>query len=419
MGKKCNKYFEFESWSRYHFIALAVPICCMLTTYIQKNELKYYNENLLECKEKTCIKEFPYFFNIFISKNLSIFLVLISKYMNKDRSNLIVRSETKKKRRYHLSVNNISKKIKSAFLLICISILELIFKVEGYLIIGMPNYIELKLGFLLIVPLLSVFILKKQLYIHHLFAFIICSIAFIIVCCSIIFYENKPSVLEQLRHLSFSIPLALAFVLIKYLFENSFINAFSFLFYDGILCIIIPIITIAIMSIFKDSSSYFIDNIKEVSLLFKDKKIFGKFAMVVVFSFLYYLTNALTIYIFNPSLMVMTDILSPIFRWVIEIFLDKEYNEQNFLFIVIFKGLGFFLIIFCSVVFNEILIFHFCGLDNNIESNIHKRGKTEVIANSENNSFSFSKDYEEEGEEEEGNNKSDTTIHFETEMSVI
>ena len=414
MENKNNKCLEFKYWSRYHFIALAVPICCMLTTYLQKSELKYYNETLLSCKEKTCIKEFPYFFNIFISKILSIFLVLISKCINKDR-NEILKVETKKKRRYHLSFNNLNRRIKTVFLLIGISILELIFKIEGYLTIGMPNYIELKLGFLLIVPLLSIFILKKQLYKHHLLAFIICIIAFILVCNSIIFYENKPSLLAQLRHLSFSIPLGLAFVLIKYLYDKSFLNAFSFLFYDGILCIVIPLITIAIMSLFK-GYDYFIENMKGVSLLFSDKYIFRKFFWVAFFSFLYYLTNVLTIYIFNPSLMVMTDILSPIFRWVIEVFLDKEYNEKNFVFIGVFKGLGFFLIIFCSVVFNELLILHFCGLDNNIEANIQKRATNDILANNENSSFSFSRDYEDDVEEED---KSSTTIHFESEMAVI
>ena len=410
MERKRRKLFAFKYWSKYHFIALAVPLCCMLTTYIQKDELKYYNKILEDNKNYTKIKEFPFFFNIFISKILSIFLVLIRKRISKDKSaKEITQIETKAKRRYHLDVYNTNKKIKVAFLIIGISILELIFKIEGYLTIGKPNYIELKLGFILLVPFLSVLILKKQLYKHHYLSFCICIIAFILVCISITFYSERPKPLEQLRHLAFSIPLGFAFVLIKYLYENSFEDAFSFLFYDGILCIIIPFLTISFISIFK-GKEYFNDNLDGIALLFHDKKILGKFFLVVVFSFSYHLTNAITIYIFNPSLMVMTDILSPIFRWVIEVFKDQEYKENNFAFIAVFKGLGFLLIIFSAVVFNELLILYFCGFDNNIEANIHKRGKNEFMENNEyRNTFSSSK-----GDDDE--NISSTTT-FESEMA--
>ena len=222
-------------------------------------------------------------------------------------------------------------------------------------------------------------------------AFCICTIAFILVCASSAFYDDKPTTLKQLRHLLFSIPLALAFVLIKYLYDTSFIDAFSFLFYDGILCIVIPFIAIGIIAIFK-RREYFINNMKEVSQLF-DQGVLLHFFLVVIFSFCYYLTNALTIYLFNPSLMVMTDILSPIFRWVIEVY--KEVNEKNFLFVAIFKISGFLLIIFTAVVFNELLILHFCGFDVNIEAKIKERAKSEAMGIIDNSSFSMVRDEEE------------------------
>ena len=414
MAIKKNILFEFNYWTRYHFIALAVPICCMLTTYLQKNELKYYNDEIMPKKEngQKKIREFPYFFNIFISKILSIIFVLISKYTIKHKSskNLELKENTIT-RRYHLDYNNNQRKIKAAFLIIGISILELIFKIEGYLTIGKPNYIELKLGFLLLVPVLSVFILKKKLFKHHYLSFSISFLAFILVCTSSFFYKNRPETLEQLRHLCFSIPLGLAFVLIKYLYEYSFVDAYQFLFFDGILCIIIPFITIGIISIFKDSD-YFVYNMKGVLYLFHDKTIILYFVFVVICSFFYYLTNAVTIYIFNPSLMVMTDILSPIFRWVIEVFKDKEYDgEDYFKYIAILKGIGFTLIIFSALVFNEILILHFCEFDNNIEANISKRADNELINNNDSRTFSLSRD-----DDDDDISKTKT---FESELSVI
>ena len=113
---------------------------------------------------------------------------------------------------------------------------------------------------------------------------------------SIAFYQENPGILDQLRHLLFSIPLCLAFVLIKYLYNNSLVDDFSFLFFDGILCIIIPLIIICIIVIFK-GSNYFFNYVKSVSLLF-EQKVVGKFFLVAIFSFGYHLANALTIYIY-------------------------------------------------------------------------------------------------------------------------
>ena len=75
----------------------------MATTYIQKNELKKI------INKENEIKEFLYFFNIFVSKILSIFLVIFSKFLNKENSSIKL-LQTKSMRRYHLSVNNTKKK---------------------------------------------------------------------------------------------------------------------------------------------------------------------------------------------------------------------------------------------------------------------------------------------------------------------
>ncbi len=206
----------------------------MLTTYLQKDELKYYNDEIIPKKGNVQkkIREFPYFFNIFISKILSIIFVLINKYAIKQKSskNLGIKENTIT-RRYHLDYNHNQRKIKAAYLIIGISILELIFKIEGYLTIGKPNYIKLKLGFLFLAQVLSVFILKKRLFKHHYLSFSISFLAFILVCTSSFFYKNRPETLEQLRHLCFSIPLGLAFVLINIYMSIHSLMLINFFFF--------------------------------------------------------------------------------------------------------------------------------------------------------------------------------------------
>lgn len=299
-------------------------------------------------------------------------------------------------RRYHLEVNNTKRKIKTGLFVILISILEIIFKIEGYLIYGKQNYIELKLGFVLFVPLLSKYILKKELFKHHIFSFFISVIGFIFIILSLLFIDEnyKPVLNDQIIHFFYSFPLSLSFVLIKYIFEKSFLNAYEFLFYDGILCIILPFIIIAFKTIFK-GSDYFINNMSGITILFYDNKSIFFFLSIFLFSFCYYLTNSLTLYFFTPTLLVMTDILSPFFRWIIELIslsiykkkdgnqeFEEKYKENGddkMIYVIIFKILGFLIIIFTSLVFNEIIVLKFYNFDKNIKKNIQNRGDDELI----------------------------------------
>ena len=401
MGKCC----EFTIISKHHLISLLVPLLCMATNYTQKYELSYYNKllrNKNSCEENNeniraepeCkVREYPFFFNIFISKILSIFLVLLSKYFSYENNDLKI-IETTQKRRYHLEVTSKCRKIKTALLVFVISCLGFLFKFENYVTYGEPNYIEIHLGVIFLVPILSFFILKKEIYRHHIFSFILSTIGTVLVCLSLLFiYPNKDIYStkrqkfgEQMRHLFFSIYYSIGLVLIKYMYEKSFLSAFSFLFIDGILCITFPFILVGIKAIFL-GTDYFLNNLKGILLFFYDLKIIHTFLFLFVFSFGYYISSLLTLYYFSPSLLVSTEILSPFFMWLFEIMLGlisiKDYykikkENENVYLVFSLKLIGFLVIIFSALVYNEILELHFCSLDKNIEKNIQKRGEEEI-----------------------------------------
>ena len=93
----------------------------------------------------------------------------------------------------------------------------------------------------------------------------------------------------------------------------------------------IPIIVISFIAIFK-RSDYFVQNMNCISNFFNQRisKIFPSSYILIFLLFNKHFNNIF----FNPSLMVITDILSYIFRWAFEV--KKEVDEENFLFIVIF-----------------------------------------------------------------------------------
>jgi len=408
------KCLEITSVSKYHIFALLVPIFYLATNYNQKYQIIYYNEILQEKKGcnittegnnsnedynyKCYIREFPFFFDIFISKIFSIFLFLYSRHLINEESSLNL-VQTKLMRKYHLHVNNKTRKLKMWLLIGVIGILEIVFKFENYATYNKSYYLELKLGIILLVPIISIFILKKEIYKHHIFSLILSFIGVILICLSLLFIKNeyKPEFGEQMRHLFFSIYLSLSLVLTKYLFDNFFINAFSFLVYDGILCIILPFIFV-VLKIMVTEQNYFEDNMSGILLFFDDVKSIIYFISLLFFSFCYYLTNALTLYFFTPMLLISTDILSVFFEWIIDlIFLyisedEKKYQKyKNIGLIIIFKLVGTLLIIFGAMVFNEILVLHCRDCDKNIKASIQKRGDRELLEN-ELNTFINQKD---------------------------
>ena len=48
-----------------------------------------------------------------------------------------------------------------------------------------------------------------------------------------------------------------------------------------------------------------------------------------------------------------------------------------------FKLIGFIIVIIAALIYNEILVLHFCNFDKNIETNIQKRGDKESNKNNE------------------------------------
>lgn len=399
------KYLELGEISRYHFIPLLVPLLCISTNYIQKYQINYYNINLRiinECppkeyydrNDKKCnIREYPFFLNIFVSKILSIFLFLYCKYLTHGRitSGII---ESKPVRKYHTHFNSIRRKIKAMIYLILIGCLEIYFKFENYVTYNEPNYAELKLGLLLVVPLLYFCLLKKPVYRHHVLSLIISFIGVVLTSACLFFIKEDKNIFEtkrqlygeQIRHLFFSVYLSFSIVATKYLFEISFIDTYSFLTFDGFLCVLLPFLLILIKSFFvKEDENYLKENLSGILILFHDMKSVLYFISLIISSFLYYLTNALTIYLFTPILLVSVDVLSPFFEWIIDLLLldgksfSSRIKNENLYAVIPFKFIGFVLICISALIINEILILNFCKFDKNVESNIKKRAIKDIL----------------------------------------
>ena len=75
------------------------------------------------------------------------------------------------------------------------------------------------------------------------------------------------------------------------------------------------------------------------------------------------ISNVLTflvIFYFSPTLLMITDIINPIIKWIISLFIDKEGHTSIE---IVINSIGYFLVLFSSLIYNEIIIFNCFGLN--------------------------------------------------------
>jgi hypothetical protein len=360
--KKC---FSLGNLSKYHIIPFFVPIFCMITTYVQRDEIiKNEKENYLDKFDENY--ELPYFINTFYSKLFSGFLCFLSKCILNKKEISSSSNPTRTKRKYHLVVNSINK-LKIICYIIIISILEVIFKIENVRTLKSKGLIEIKLGFTIFVPFFTYIFLHSKYFKHHYISIGIGLFGLFFVSLSLLFPNNDSeshSFIEHFRHFIFSLPFSLSIVLIKYLFKHYFIDPFTFLFLDGIFCILFSFAYVFIKTfiIFNDSG-LFINNLNNLLFAFRDSTIFSLFLCILISSFCYYLANYLTLYFFTPTLLIMTDLLSPIIRWIIDSLVNYFIYDQYLHPIqLILKAFGYFFLMAAAIIFNEIIICYICGM---------------------------------------------------------
>ena len=84
----------------------------------------------------------------------------------------------------------------------------------------------------------------------------------------------------------------------------------------------------------------------------------------------------LVIYYFSPTLLILTDIITPLLLWIIDdIIMIKEVVKTN----LIFLGCGYSLTLIASLIYNEIIIFNFCGFNKYTKKYLEEKQNEEFL----------------------------------------
>ena len=140
--------------------------------------------------------------------------------------------------------------------------------------------------------------------------------------------------------------------------------------YIGILSTVLNIIGYMVYSLITKG------NLSIIKDSFNFEDVANKIKIIILFSLnfvrasiLQTLSN-LVIYYFTPTLLMVTDSISPmLFRMILV--LPDETSKFN----IIFNLLGYIITLFSSLIYNVIIIFNFCDLNKNTKKYIEKNKK--------------------------------------------
>lgn len=268
---------------------------------------------------------------------------------------------------------------------------------------------EERLFLIFFISIFSYIILKTEIYNHQVLSLSIALIGFILIYIPTILIITKDYICINILFFISSIGFALSLVLIKYLTHIYFLSPYFCLLFIGTVSTLLTFFFFSICSLttYKDLS--FIKNTFDFSNLDIGKWIYAYIVIIFISGAFLQTFSFLVIYYFSPTLFMVTDIMTPFLLWIIKI------NEEETLSNKIFKGLGYFIVLIASLLYNEIIICNFCSLNKYTKKCLDKRQKEELILmkrteseNSQNSDI-----------DENNNNENDISYNSENDQEVV
>ena len=235
------------------------------------------------------------------------------------------------------------------------------------------NFFEERLFYLFFIPLFSKIILKENIYKHQYFSLLFSLIGTIFLIIPIIFKLTNDDIIPNILNFIKGINYPLFLVITKYVVEKYYISPLKICLIIGIMTIIINLIGYTIYGLIIDDFSFFTDcfNFSEI-----EKNLWTIIFLILnfLFSIASELTLFLSIFYFYPTLIMVTDIISPLFVWIAETIIYNNEKEIN----ISLNSIGYFIALFSSLIYNELIILNCCGLNKNTKKFVNKRINEEL-----------------------------------------
>ena len=358
----------FAKLNKYFLIPFLCPVFCMLTNF--------FLNLIMENKETKKIDFFMIIFIEFsyISAGLIHFISYFKNNFNKANKNkdLTQVSSTGIEYIYNdVNPDNFkSNKIKILILLLSL-ILCFIDLLEIFIID--KNVFEKRFYFLFFIPIFSKIILKENIYKHQYFSLIIAISGIIFLFIPVCLKLESDDIVPNILNFISGILNTLLIVIIKYLTEKYYISPLKISLNFGIIAIFFNCIGFIIYSLVKYHDFSYFNDCFNYSQKLNKILISIYYILTFIFATILQLLTLLAIYYFSPTLIMVTDIISPFLFWITLTIRSGKVTTE-----VYFNPIGYVIVLFSSFIYNEIIIFNFCDLNKNTKKFVNKRLNLEL-----------------------------------------
>ena len=267
-------------------------------------------------------------------------------------------------------VNNCSKKV----IIFCV-ILSCLLISDKLICIYTDKYklFYSRFYYLLFIPLFSKLILKENLYKHQYLSLLISIIGMVIIDIPICLKITKDDLLANFINLIDGAVFPLFIVLIKFIYNKYYVMPLKTSLVLGLISLSATLIGFIIYSLIKYHDLTFF-NAFDFSNIDNKLTISIYLILVFLFSIIFQLLALLILFYFSPILLLVSEVISPFLLWIV---MTIENNNKTKLELAIYP-IGYIIVLFSSLIYNEIVIFNFCGLSQNTKKFVDQRMIKEI-----------------------------------------
>ena len=254
----------------------------------------------------------------------------------------------------------------------------------------METFYELKYSKIIFLTILCSFFLSLKLYRHQFVGITLMIISMsiniitLIYCCRKEIKEEFGIFIISVFLFLFSFFLtSVQLVIEKKLYNIYKISPYELMLYEGLLGFV-SVLVVNTFFFFVRCPEYFCPNQQDYNIFTDFMNILNE-TKVFLFFFLYMTTSLLvnllarqTIYYFSPTTESVSDSLSSMLFWVIFRFV-RDNNKKNAYTSSYIPFIGYCILFFGSLLYNEIIIVYYCGLEENTKREVSIRAGEDCL----------------------------------------
>ena len=361
-SKPITSLITFSKMNKHFLIPFLTPIAVMLSNY-------FFGELEDSMEKSVLVTSLCDEVAIFVA-GLLYFFTKFDKSVKNKKEPLNENIKANKSFEYIYIEKEIDiDQTKVLLLLITIAILLTVYEtVDGIYSDEKINIFGLEVYFFIYSPIFCKFILKENIYRHHYFSLGIGIIGIVLVSIPVGLKFSDNDKMPNLYNFIVATSITLFFVIIKYVMTEYYISIFKIYLIVSVVSIILEFIVFIITSLIKyQDLSYF----KEL-FVFKNNEDTGNIILYFILAFIFTTISqallALVLLYFSPLLLMVTHIISPFLNWIF-----TAIHEGQELPDIILYPIGYLIVVFASLIYNEIIILNFCGLNKDTKKFIEQR----------------------------------------------